>query len=57
MNHRQLASLLFWLDRVPHCPARWEIEALVLDALEGERRASSTPVRQSGVFPAVDGDE
>ncbi len=50
MTHRQLASLLFWLDRIPPCAARWELEAIILDALT-ERVSTAPPPRPaSGVF-------
>ncbi len=49
MTHRQLATLLFWLDRVPPCTARWEVEAIVLEALSDARQSPSMhPV--SGFF-------
>lgn len=54
MTHRQLAAILFWLDRVPPCAARWEVEAVVLEALEQTTDEDDAP-RSSGVFLLEDG--
>lgn len=52
MTRRQLSALLYWLDRVPPCTARWELEAVVLELLtEGEPSTLPAGVSESGVFP------
>jgi hypothetical protein len=44
MTRRDLVTLLYWLDRMPPSKARWEVEWLVLGALERLQSSALLPV-------------